>query len=181
MWWESILLQSWVVTVLYADVCTDVCTEVFTGCGIFLGGYVLCIRISTDDIKGFLTQMIDPLSALSTPCWGPKTKTFCYIICNSWLTLWHHTLRKYQVKEGTGWQWRLLLQDGGQRSWLLVWVVPKSQNVDLSIIMDNYIQIIQENLACPTIGQNKFLVIFWVWKWTSQPSRFVFQHYDFHH
>ena len=104
---------------------------VCTGCGSFLGGYVLCIRISTDDIKGFLTQMIDPLAALCTPCCGPKTKTFCYIICNSWLTLWHPTLRKYQVKEGTGWQWRLLLQDGGQRSWLLVWVVPKCQNVDL--------------------------------------------------
>ena len=96
--------------------------------------------------------MVDPYAALRTPCRGQKPRLFATPFCNS-ITLWLTTLRKYPVKEGTGYSWRILFPDGWQK--LIAGVsgikVPECWPV-------NYHGKLYTNL-----DQKKFLVIFWLW------------------
>ena len=135
VWWENIFIQSWVVTVLYADVCKYVCTGWYTGCGSFLGGTcALCHKNIHRDIKRFLPRWLTYNLRYAPPAEGQKPRLFATPFCNS-ITLWLTTLRKYPVKEGTGYSWRILFPDGWQKLIAGVWGGPtKCQNVDLSIL-----------------------------------------------
>jgi len=62
-----------------------------------------------------------------------------------------------------------------------VWVVPKSQNVDLSIIMEEYIQINSRKFSLNLQLDQKVLVIFLsVEENISVDFKFVEHLYDFH-